>query len=308
MEKRVYIVDEEGNGERLDVFLRRKMAGLSRMQVQRLIEEGKVLVGTKASKPSSRLNEGDKVECEIPAPRSLQIMPEPLEIEVVYEDSDLLVVNKPQGMVVHPANGNYSGTLVNALLYHCRDLSGINGVLRPGIVHRIDKDTSGLLVVAKNDAAHNHLAEQLKNHTVKRIYIALVHGNITEPGGIIEAPIGRSLQDRQKMAVVLKNSKTAITEYRVLERLGEYTLIECRLKTGRTHQIRVHLAYINHPVVGDQKYGPKKNPFGFPGQALHAQTLGFCHPGNNEWLEFSTAPPPAFLCALAELGSRYDFT
>jgi 23S rRNA pseudouridine1911/1915/1917 synthase len=210
-------------------------------------------------------------------------------------------------MVVHPAYGNFKGTLVNALLYHCHDLSGINGVLRPGIVHRIDKDTSGLLVVAKNDQAHQGLAQQIKDHSVKREYIALLHGIMAEPGGVIETPIGRDPKDRQKMAVTTKNSKEAVTRYWVLERLNGYTLVKCRLETGRTHQIRVHMAYIGHPVVGDPKYGPKKPHMNLKGQALHAAVLGFVHPRSKEWLEFSAAPPETFRETLNILGSEYIF-
>jgi len=307
MEKHVLTVSQEQQGVRLDVFLSRKLNGFSRTQAQKLIEDEAVLVNAKPGKANMKLNSNDIVTCCIPEPERLLAEPENIPLDIIYEDSDLLVVNKPQGMVVHPANGNYSGTLVNALLFHCRDLSGINGVLRPGIVHRIDKDTSGLLVVAKNDMSHRKLAQQIKDHTVKREYLALVHGVITEPGGIIEAPIGRDVKDRQKMAVSLKNSKDAVTEYMVLERLGEYSLIKCRLKTGRTHQIRVHMAYIKHPVVGDPKYGPKKAHLGLDGQALHARTLGFGHPRTGEWLEFTAAPPGELIKVLEDLGSKCNF-
>ncbi|MCR4441164.1 MAG: RluA family pseudouridine synthase [Peptococcaceae bacterium] len=307
MERLVFSVAQENKGMRLDVFLKEKMGNLSRTQVQRLIAENKVIVNGKPEKANYRINLKDEIRCEIQAPQPLLAVPEPIALDIVYEDPDLIVVNKPQGMVVHPASGRFSGTLVNALLYHCRDLSGINGVLRPGIVHRLDKDTSGLLLVAKNDEAHHNLARQLKEHTVKRIYIALVHGKIAEPGGIIEAPIGRDLKDRKKMAVVLKNSKAACTEYIVLERLEGYTLVECRLKTGRTHQIRVHMAYIHHPVAGDPKYGPKKTLPGLTGQALHAGTIGFFHPRTEEWLEFSCPPPPGLVKVLEKLGSKYLF-
>lgn len=302
-----YTTGEENADKRLDMFLTNELDGLSRTQIQRLIEEGNVLVNDTKSRANYRLHSGDRVECKVPEPQPLEICAEDIPLDIVYEDQDVLVVNKPQGLVVHPANGNYQGTLVNALMYHCHDLSGINGVLRPGIVHRIDKDTSGLLLVAKNDLAHQSLAEQIKEHSVKREYLALVHGVMPEPGGIVEAPIGRDIKDRQKMAVVTKNSKDALTEYTVLERFNGYTLIECRLQTGRTHQIRVHMAYINHPVVGDPKYGLKRNNLGFPGQALHAMTIGFRHPRKQEWLEFSANPPRLFREVLVELGSRRDF-
>lgn len=306
MEQCMYTVGDDSKGLRLDVYLCQMIEELSRTQAQRIIDNQQALVNGKPEKASYRLEAEDEVTCEIPEPQPLNVEPENIPLDIIYEDTDLLVINKPQGMVVHPANGNYSGTLVNALLYHCGDLSGINGILRPGIVHRIDKDTSGLLLVAKNDVAHQHLSQQIKEHIVKRVYIALVHGNIAEPGGIIEAPIGRSLKDRQKMAVVPKNSKEAITEYFVLERLGNYSLVECRLKTGRTHQIRVHMAFINHPVVGDPKYGFRKEEIELPGQALHARMIGFIHPRSGECLEFSAPPPPVFLNLLKELESKYE--
>jgi len=306
MESYSFQVSEDSGGIRLDVFVTRALPQISRTQVQRLIDEGSILVGGKPVKANYRLSAGEIIFCQVPPAKPLCVAAEQIELNIVYEDCDLLVVNKPQGMVVHPANGNLTGTLVNALLHHCSDLSGINGVLRPGIVHRIDKDTSGLLVITKNDLAHQNLAQQIKEHTVKRVYLALVHGVIEEPGGLIEAPIGRDLRDRQKMAVVFKNSKVAVTEYQVLERLGEYTLVECRLKTGRTHQIRVHMAYLKHPVVGDSKYGPKKVHLGFEGQALHAKTLGFSHPRTAVWLEFSAEPPLQFLKVLKKLGSLYE--
>lgn len=303
--KNSFLVEEDAVGQRVDVFLCR-LESLSRSQAQRLIEEGLAVVDGVPVKASYRLSRGEEVAVEVPAPQEPEIAAENIPVDIVYEDSDLLVVNKPRGMVVHPAGGNYTGTLVNALMHHCRDLSGINGVLRPGIVHRIDKDTSGLLLVAKNDFAHNHLAAQIKEHSIERVYLALVYGNIPEPGGIIEAPIGRSLADRQKMAVITRNSKDAVTEYRVLERLGEFTLVECRLKTGRTHQIRVHMAYLKHPVVGDPKYGPGKAKVDFKGQALHALTLGFTHPRTGERLSFSAPPPPVFLELLRTVGSTYQ--
>lgn len=307
MDKIQLIAGADDKGKRIDVSLAGHIPGISRSQVQKLIADQAVLVNGKSIRANYILKEGDLVSCETSEPKLPDAEAEELPLEIVYEDADVLVVNKPQGQVVHPANGNLSGTLVNAILYHCRDLSGINGVLRPGIVHRIDKDTSGLLVVAKNDEAHRHLAGQLKSHDIKREYLALAHGVMREPSGIIEAPIGRDVKDRQRMAVSLKNSKQAVTTYRVLERLGEYTLIECRLKTGRTHQIRVHLAYLRHPVVGDPKYGPRRNELGLTGQTLHAMTLGFVQPRTKEWLEFSAPPPPNFQEALKRLGSKLHF-
>ncbi len=303
MQEYKFTINQEQQGRRLDVFLTEHLPEVSRSQVQKLIEEGNITVNDTWQKSNYKLKKGDAIRALIPAPEPLKVEAEPIPLDIVYEDQDVIVINKPQGTVVHPANGNYRGTLVNALLYHCRDLSGINGVLRPGIVHRIDKDTSGLLVVAKNDKAHVRLAQQIKEHTVKREYIALVHGVVSEPGGIVDAPIGRDPKDRQKMAVVLKNSKGAITRYLVLERFKEYTLVECQLKTGRTHQIRVHMAYLGHPVVGDPKYGPRKAHLGFKGQALHAKTLGFHHPRSGQWLEFSVDVPRGFADVLEKLRS-----
>jgi len=309
MEIKEFSVEAEMANTRLDVLAAQILEDLSRSQVQKLIEDEAILVNGKPAKANYKVREGDSITCRLPDPEPLEVVPEPIPLDIIYEDRDLLVVNKPQGMVVHPAAGVNRGTLVNALLYHCRDLSGINGVLRPGIVHRIDKDTSGLLLVAKNDLAHQDLARQIKEHTVKREYLALVHGVMMEPGGVIEAPIGRDTKDRQKMAVVLRNSKKALTRYRVLERLNGYTLVQCRLETGRTHQIRVHMAYINHPVVGDPKYGPRKaEDLGFAGQALHAQTIGFVHPRTKEAMEFSVEPPLSFQQALQKLGSTYNFS
>ncbi|MBQ1187476.1 MAG: RluA family pseudouridine synthase, partial [Peptococcaceae bacterium] len=230
-----------------------------------------------------------------------QRQPEPMDLDIVYEDSDLLIVNKPVGLVVHPAHGHYSGTLVNGLLAHCTDLSGINGKMRPGIVHRIDKDTSGLLMIAKNDLAHQHLAEQLKAHSIKRAYYALVQGVISEPAGLVDAPIGRHEVDRKKMAVTFKNSKEARTHYYVKERFAKNTFIECRLETGRTHQIRVHMAYLGHPLVGDPLYGTRKNNLDFPGQALHAYALGFVHPRTGEELYFEAPIPEHFQSVLKTL-------
>lgn len=287
----VFQVESGLAGKRLDVFLTGEVPEMTRSHIQKLIDEGRVTVNGMAAKANAKLKPGDEVVFVIPEPEELKVEGEEIPLDILYEDSDLIVINKPRGMVVHPAPGNTSGTLVNALLFHCKDLSGINGVMRPGIVHRLDKDTSGVMMAAKNDLAHLSLAGQIKDREVTRRYTALVHGNIQEPGGVVEAPIGRDPQDRKKMAVVLKNSKPALTRYTVLERFGDYTLVECKLETGRTHQIRVHLAYLGHPVVGDPKYGTRKAHFGLQGQALHAGVLGFRHPRTGDYLEFS-APVP----------------
>jgi 23S rRNA pseudouridine1911/1915/1917 synthase len=294
LEQYEYIVEEEQVNTRLDVLLTQQHPELSRSHVQKLIEDGFVEVKGKKTKSNYKLRLGDQVVLDVPPPVEVDIAPEEIPLEVVYEDSQVIVINKPRGMVVHPAAGNYQGTMVNALLAHCDDLSGINGVMRPGIVHRIDKDTSGLIMAAKTDQAHISLAQQIKDRTVTRRYITLVHGHIREESGIIDAPIGRDASDRKKMAVDVVHGKEAITHFKVLERLREYTLVEARLKTGRTHQIRVHMAYIGHPVVGDPKYGPKKPHFDLDGQFLHAQVLGFNHPTTGEYMEFS-APLPDVL-------------
>ena len=284
----------ERDGERLDVFLARMAIQgdpLSRSRIQKLISDGNVTVDGKPAKASLRLAAGAAVAVELPEPEATDIAPENIPLDILYEDEDVIVVNKARGMVVHPAAGVSSGTLVNALLAHCKDLSGINGALRPGIVHRLDKDTSGVMIAAKNDAAHRSLAEQIQEKTAKRVYWAILTGNIPEEEGVIHGAIGRNPKDRQKMAVVRENGKDATTNFRVLERFGTYTLVECRLMTGRTHQIRVHMAYIGHPVVGDPKYGAKKCPFAITGQALHSKTLSFIHPRTGERMEFE-APLP----------------
>jgi len=280
-------------GERLDVALTQKTEK-SRSFIQNLLREQRVRVNGIPQKANYKIQQEDIVEMNIPQPRELDVRPENLDIEIIYEDQDVLVVNKPQGMVVHPAPGSWSGTLVNALLYHCKNLSGINGVIRPGIVHRIDKDTSGLLVVAKNDDAHHHLALQIKEHSANRSYRAIVHGLLSEPSGTINAPIGRDPKDRKKMGVVFKNSKDAVTHYYVVDRYSQFTEIQAVLETGRTHQIRVHLAYLKHPVLGDPLYGPKKNPFGLVGQVLHAESLTFSHPRTGEKMEFTVDVPESF--------------
>lgn len=293
-------IEQEYAGERLDKALSTIHEDWSRTQIAGWIEEGLVMVNGKEVKAKYKVKEGDVVEIEVPEPEELEVIPENLDLDIVYEDEDVIVVNKPKGMVVHPAPGHMTGTLVNGLMYHCKDLSGINGVLRPGIVHRIDKDTSGLLMVAKNDMAHNGLVEQLVNKTVTRKYTALVHGHIPHNKGTIDAPIGRDPKDRQKQAVV-DNGKEAITHFQVLERFGgKYTLVECKLETGRTHQIRVHMKYIGYPLVGDPKYGPKKT-IDFGGQALHAGVLGFIHPRTKEYLEFEVPLPEDFMNLLEKL-------
>jgi 23S rRNA pseudouridine1911/1915/1917 synthase len=266
----------------------------SRTFVQNLINDGHVLVNGEIVKANYKIRPGDQVQVRIPEPRLLEVLPENISLDIVYEDEDLLVVNKAQGMVVHPAPGAWTGTLVNALMYHCTNLSGINGVLRPGIVHRIDKDTSGLLVVAKNDFIHGSLSAQLKDHSTARKYMVIVHGVFSEPGGTIDAPIGRNPSERKQMAVTLRNSKRAVTHYNVLERFKGFTYLEVRLETGRTHQIRVHMAYIKHPVLGDPVYGPKRNSFNLKGQMLHAAELGFVHPRSGKWLQFSAPMPREF--------------
>lgn len=285
---------------RVDKFLAMENEqGWTRTQIQNWIKEGYLEVNGKPIKPNYKLQKNDHIRLKVPAPKELAIQPEPMDLDIVYEDADLLVVNKPKGMVVHPSLGHYSGTLVNGLLYHCQDLSGINGVLRPGIVHRLDKDTSGLLMVAKHDQAHLSLAEQLKAHTVKREYIALVHGRLKHAQGTIDAPIGRDPKDRQRMGVVA-TGKQAITHFQVLESFADYTLVRLRLETGRTHQIRVHMKYIGHPIVGDPIYGPSKT-LAINGQALHAQKLGFIHPRTKQYLEFESKPPKELLDLISGL-------
>ncbi|WP_088815135.1 MULTISPECIES: RluA family pseudouridine synthase [Listeria] len=291
-------ITEEMKGARLDKALS-ELTDLSRSLVQSMLKSGDVLVNSESVKANYKVQTGDVITYQIREVTELVAEAEDIPLDIYYEDQDVLVVNKPQGMVVHPAAGHMSGTLVNALLYHCKDLSGINGVVRPGIVHRIDKDTSGLLMVAKNDAAHESLSEQLKNKTSDRIYLALVHGDIKHQKGTIEAPIGRAKEDRKKMAIVA-DGKEARTHFEVVERFGAYTLIKCQLDTGRTHQIRVHLKYIGHPLAGDPKYGPKNTLKG-NGQFLHASELGFEHPKTGERLHFKAPLPDVFHETLATL-------
>lgn len=299
-ETETLLVEENMEGERLDFFVAEMMESLSRSSVKMLNDQDKILVNRKSVKASYRVRQGDEITVVVPEPHAISIKPQDLPLEIIYQDQDVVVINKAKGMVVHPAHGNWDNTLVNALMYHVRDLSGINGELRPGIVHRLDKDTSGVMIVAKNDAAHRSLAEQIRVHSINREYIALVHGNIKENLGSIEAPIGRSHTDRKKMCVTAEG-KPAFSNYEVLERFGEYTLVKVKLLTGRTHQIRVHFAYIQHPVVGDAVYGSGKKHFGLDSQALHAHLLGFNHPRSGEYLEFRSQLPEYFediLCIL----------
>ncbi len=293
METKVTVCEE--NGIRLDAFVSAQ-CGISRSLAADVIDQGLVTVNGKVSKKSAKLSFGDNVEVQMPDLTEPDAVPQNIPLDIVYEDADLLVINKPKGMVVHPAPGNPDGTLVNALLFHCKgSLSGINGVLRPGIVHRIDKDTSGLLIVAKNDKSHNHLAEQIKEHSFTREYRAVVYGNVKNDVGTVDAPIGRDPKNRQRMAVVYVNSKPAVTHYEVLKRYEGFTLMKFRLETGRTHQIRVHMASIGHPLAGDPVYGPKKVITSLEGQCLHAGLIGFTHPKTGKYMEFSSEIPQYFI-------------
>ena len=297
----LFCPEPEDAGSRLDAFLALNLEGKTRSAVQKLMDQGKVLVNGKAGRKNDKVKPGDSIRVEIPEPEPLELLPQDIPLDIVYEDEHLLVVNKPKGMVVHPAPGNPDGTLVNALLYHCgQSLSGINGVIRPGIVHRIDKDTSGLLMVAKNDLAHQSLAAQIAAHTFTRMYNTVVYGNLKTDEGTISAPIARHPTDRKKMAVV-PGGREAVTHYRALERLPGFTLVECRLETGRTHQIRVHMAHIGHPVAGDPVYGPKKCITSLNGQCLHARLLGFVHPATGEYMEFDSGLPLYFTDFLEKL-------
>ncbi|MDO5303301.1 MAG: RluA family pseudouridine synthase [Clostridia bacterium] len=291
-----FYVDENQKGTRIDLLLSTNLEGTSRSFIQKLFEKGNIKVnGELCTSKKYKVSENDMVEITIPEPEMLTVEAENIPIDIVYEDDDVLIVNKPKGMVVHPAVGNYTGTLVNAIMYHCGDrLSSINGVIRPGIVHRIDKDTSGLLMIAKNDKAHESLSAQLAEHSITRKYIALVYDNIKEDEGTVDAPIGRDPKNRLRQAVTDLNSKRAVTHYKVLERFGKYTLIQAQLETGRTHQIRVHMSYIKHPLVGDLVYGPKKQSIAVEGQMLHAKILGFVHPSTGEYMEFDNELPEYF--------------
>lgn len=293
MEELIFKITSEEVNKRIDKYLSEVIENKSRSFIQGLIDNDNIKVNDKLIKSNYRLKLNDIIEVNLPEPLELEVKAEDIKLDIVYEDHDVIVVNKPQGMVVHPAPGNYTGTLVNALLYHCKDLSGINGVIRPGIVHRIDKDTSGILVVAKNDNSHNFLATQLKDHSMKREYYALVEGRVKNDIGTINEKLGRDPKDRIKMAIV-KEGREAITHYEVLENYDYTTLVKCNLETGRTHQIRVHMAHIGHPLVGDPVYGYKKSKFKLMGQMLHAKTLGFVHPTTKEFLEFSTELPSYF--------------
>lgn len=299
---REYELTVEASGQRLDKYLAEEIADLSRSRIKELVQAGEVLVNSKKSKVSYKVQKGDLIQVTILPLEPLALEAENIPLDIVYEDEDVIVVNKPQGMVVHPAAGHPSHTLVNALLYHTRDLADSPEGFRPGIVHRIDKDTSGLLMVAKNAAARESLEKQLAAKSNKRQYLAIVHGNFAEEEGAIDAPIGRNPKDRKQMAVVEKG-KSAVTHFKVLEQYQGYSLVECQLETGRTHQIRVHMAYIGHPLAGDPLYGPRKTLAGH-GQFLHAKTLGFEQPSTGEWLEFSVQPPEIFQQTVADLRKK----
>ena len=289
-EREILTITENEAGQRADVVLA-AMLELTRSNMQKLLDEGRAVKGTKVIKSNYKVKLGDEIIVTLPEPQPLDVQPENIPLDIIYEDEDVVVVNKVRGMVVHPAAGNYSGTLVNALLYHCKNLSGINGVIRPGIVHRLDKDTSGIMICAKNDAAHVSLSEQIQSKTAQRTYLAVVRGNIKTDSGVIETQISRDKDDRKKMAVVKEGGRNAITEYEVVERFGKYTIVKCKLKTGRTHQIRVHMEYLGYPLVGDPKYSPMKTPFSINGQALHSLTLAFDHPRTGERMEFEAKLP-----------------
>ena len=301
-EERILEVTPDFDGKRIDQCLAASFSDCSRSFLQKLLKDGKVSINGKTQKASSKVAAGDAVLVLLPEPEELNVDPENIPLDILYEDDDLLVVNKPKGMVVHPAAGHSSGTLVNALMYHCgNELSGINGCMRPGIVHRIDMDTTGSLVICKNDKAHQSLSEQLRVHSIRRIYVAIVHGNIKEDSGTVNAPVGRHPTDRKKMSTHCKNGREAITHYKVLERFGDYTYIQCELETGRTHQIRVHMASIHHPVAGDPVYGPHNCITSLGGQCLHAKTLGFIHPATGQALRFDSELPEYFTHFVATL-------
>lgn len=291
-QERIVITEAEA-GQRADVGLA-ALLELTRSNMQKLLDEGRAVKGTKVLKSNYKLRAGDEIVVTLPEPQPLDVQPENIPLDIIYEDEDVVVVNKPRGMVVHPAAGNYSGTLVNALLYHCKNLSGINGVIRPGIVHRLDKDTSGIMICAKNDNAHVSLSQQIQSKTAQRTYLAVVRGNIKTDSGTIETLIARDKNDRKKMAVVQEDGREAITDYEVLERYGKFTIVRCKLRTGRTHQIRVHMEHLGYPLVGDPKYSPMKTCFGIQGQALHSHTLEFNHPRTGERMKFEAPFPEDF--------------
>lgn len=291
----ITILIPETSGERIDRFVSENLEGLSRSYIQKLLKEGHIEAGGRPVKPNYKVTSGEEIKVSIPEPESLDVLPEDIPLDILYEDDDILIVNKPKGMVVHPSPGHYSHTLVNAVLFHCKGrLSGINGVIRPGIVHRIDMDTTGSLLVCKTDQAHQVLADRLKEHDMTRKYHAIVHGNIKEDTGTVNAPIGRHPVDRKKMSTKSSSGRHAVTHYKVLERFGNYTYIECTLETGRTHQIRVHMASIGHPILGDEVYGPAKCPFKLQGQTLHAKILGIIHPVTEQYMEFDAPLPEYF--------------
>lgn len=298
----IFTIETDDVNKRVDVFLNEEMEDVSRSALQKNIEKGNITVNGEKISKNYKLRLGDIVEAELPPPENIDIVPEDIPLDIMYEDDDLIVINKPQNMVVHPAPGHYTGTLVNALMFHCGDnLSGINGVLRPGIVHRIDKDTSGVLVIAKSDLAHKGLSEQLAEHSMKRVYNAIVYNSFSEESGTVDRNIDRSKNDRKKMAVVMQGGRNAVTHYKVIEKLGKYTWVELQLETGRTHQIRVHMSYIGHPLLGDPVYGPKKCPFNLNGQVLHAKVLGFIHPRTGEYMEFNSELPDYFSSLIGRL-------
>lgn len=297
----IFYVDNEFHNIRIDRYISSLLSDTSRTYIQKLLKDGKILVNDKTCKPNYKVQENDKIDISIPEPVEADIQPEDIPIDVIYEDNDLLIVNKSKDMVVHPAPGHYSGTLVNAVMYHCKDnLSNINGVLRPGIVHRIDKDTTGALIICKNDFSHNFIAEQLKIHSITRKYVGIVQGILKDDNGMINAPIGRHSIHRKEMSINSKNGKEAITHYKVLKRFKKYTYVEFQLETGRTHQIRVHMASINHPLLGDDLYNHNKSQFKLQGQCLHAKTIGFIHPTTKEYVEFE-APIPEYMQHLLEI-------
>lgn len=295
-------IEEHGAGERIDKYISDMLSSCSRSYIQKLINENYILVNHKNIKSNYRLCPGDELKIMFPVPEELEVLPENIPLDIVYEDDDVILVNKPKGMVVHPAAGHYTHTLVNALLYHCRhNLSGINGVLRPGIVHRIDMDTTGIIIACKNDASHLSLSEQLKAHSITRYYYAICHNSFSEMQGTVNAPIGRHPVDRKKMAINYRNGKEAVTHYEVLQNLGKYAYIRCKLETGRTHQIRVHMTSIGHPLLGDDVYCSTKTPFNLQGQTLHAGVLGFIHPRTGEYMEFKAPLPEYFQKLLNKL-------